>query len=126
MFIVNNRSRPVLYRNDGGNQYGWLRVRVAGPLMGIGARLTVTAAPGGRPQVHEVSAGNNFLSQSELTAHFGLGPGDAPVHRLVVRWQDGSQQTFNDVPRNKLFTLSRGNGLVAVAAQPASESACAK
>ena len=125
MFVVNNRSRPVLYRNDGGNTNGWLRVRVSGPLMGIGARLTLTATPGAPPQVQEINAGSNYLSQNELTAHFGVGPGEAPVHRLAVRWQDGAVQSFSDLPRNRTVALSRERGVAVETAPPTAVSSCA-
>lgn len=86
----------------------------------------MTPAPGARVQVHEISAGSNFLSQDELTAHFGLGPGDAPVHRLTVRWQDGAVEAFSDVARNRLLSLSRDGGIATAGVPSSGESPCTK
>ena len=32
VFVVNHAEAPSLYRNDGGNFYNWLRVRVSEPV----------------------------------------------------------------------------------------------
>ena len=70
----------MLYRNDGGNRNGWLRVRVRGGVtnrQGIGTRVEMRATPRGPVQVREIRGGSHFLGQSETAAHFGLGPGPA-------------------------------------------------
>ncbi|TDJ71634.1 MAG: CRTAC1 family protein [Planctomycetota bacterium] len=103
VFVVNNANTPILYRNDGGNANGWLRVRVRGTISnrdGVGTWITVTPVAGGPSQVRETSAGSNFLGQNEPTEHFGLGRGTDPVARVEIRWQSGRTATFLDVPRN--------------------------
>ena len=110
LFVVNNRDQPILYRNDGGNENGWLNVRVVGTQTGLGARFTLSAGGGAAAQVRDLSAGNNFLGQNQMLVHFGLGAGDAPVANLKVRWPDGTEQTWTDVPRNQTLALSRGGG----------------
>ena len=103
LFVINNAGHPVLYRNDGGNENSWLRVKTVGELSnrdGIGAVVTVEALAGGAKQVREITPGNHFLSQSELTAHFGLGRQSDPVSRVVVQWPSGIDQIFEDVPVN--------------------------
>ncbi|MDJ0848541.1 MAG: CRTAC1 family protein [Myxococcota bacterium] len=102
LFLVNNAGTPRLFRNDGGNANGWLRVDVAGTISnrdGLGARITVQH--GGKTQVREVGTSTHFLGQSERTAHFGLGPGASPVDRIEVYWpRSGQTSTFEGVPRN--------------------------
>lgn len=48
MFVINNNARPILYRNDGGNTKGWLRIEFATAEQSIGARIAATAEPGRR------------------------------------------------------------------------------
>jgi hypothetical protein len=109
LFVVNNASHPRLYRNDGGNANSWLRVKVEGSTSNrdaIGARLELEAVEGGPVQTREIDAGTHFLGQSELTAHFGLGPNAGPVHRLKVEWpKSGRRLVLADVPPNATLLL---------------------
>jgi len=103
LFVVNNAAQPVLYRNDGGNANGWLRVRTKGAVSngdGLGARVVVTAQAGGSTQLREIGVSTHFLGQSELTAHFGLGLGQAKVASVLVSWPSGLVQGFSNVSRN--------------------------
>jgi enediyne biosynthesis protein E4 len=71
---------------------------------GIGARLELESA--GRRQEREVRTGASYLSQSALTAHFGLGA--APrADRLTVRWPDGKVQVFEDLPARRRVAVVR-------------------
>ncbi|MBW2258464.1 MAG: ASPIC/UnbV domain-containing protein, partial [Deltaproteobacteria bacterium] len=100
-----------LYRNDGGNTNDWLRVRLVGRdrnLQGIGALITVHATEGAPPMVHEIKAGGQYLSQSEIVAHFGLGSGGGLVSEVRVRWPEtGEEQVLTDVPRNALLVVEQ-------------------
>jgi len=108
LFIANNGAAPVLYRNDGGNENDWLQVKVIGVESnrdGIGARITVTpdlAAPGER-LVHEVDGGSNFLAQSDLVAHFGLGADAGTIDRVSIRWPSGAESAYFDVAPNRVL-----------------------
>jgi enediyne biosynthesis protein E4 len=108
VFIVNNASTPVLYRNDtrGGD---WLRVRVLtdNGRDAIGAKLRVTIREGVPPLVSHIGLGSRFLSQSEQVAHFGLGAGSQPVAKLVVHWSDtGKEKTLTNLARNQLVVVT--------------------
>ena len=49
LYLANHHGTPVLYRNDGGNDGDWLRVRVKGVASlrhGRGAKVTVTSGNG--------------------------------------------------------------------------------
>ncbi len=104
MFITNCGQQPILYRNDGGNTNNWLRIDTEGTASnrdGIGAFITVTPDLGtpGEVMVREVDGGSNFLSQNEMTAHFGLGTLGS-VDRVMIEWPSGAVQTFNNVNAN--------------------------
>jgi hypothetical protein len=104
LFLTNSGQEPKLYRNDGGNVYGWIRVKTEGRRTnrdGYGARVLVTPRPGERIQIQEIGVSSHYLGQSDLVAHFGLGPGNEPVAEVKIIWPASEQaQVFTDVPRN--------------------------
>ncbi|MDA7529347.1 CRTAC1 family protein [bacterium] len=100
LFIVNNASGPVLYRNDMDNGNHWLRVKPRGRYSnrdGIGSVVTIVSGDGASVQHREISGGSHYLTQSEKVAHFGLGVSADPIQRLKVRWPSGIEQEFLDV-----------------------------
>jgi hypothetical protein len=108
--VVNNVGPPILYRNDGGNEGDWLRIKTVGAVSnrdGIGARITITTdlSQPDDVQYREIFSGNSFLSQSEMTAHFGLGEDALSVDRVVIRWPSGVVQVLSDVAANQVLTV---------------------
>lgn len=106
-------DRGRLWRNDGGNDGDWLRVRVVGTtgmLDGHGAVLRVRATPDGSEQLRVIGASTHFLGQSENIAHFGLGPGPGPaIDRLTVTFPStGETRTYRNVPRRALVVVTEG------------------
>ena len=86
-----------------------VRVRLIGSgknTNAVGAALR--AEIGGVTQTRFVSTGGSYLSQSELTATFGLGPATS-ITRLTVRWPDGSQSEFPNLTAGSLCTIQQGN-----------------
>ena len=84
---MNNGESGRLFRNDGGNDNDWLRVRVIGNRsnrMGLGATVRLQATSGGPTQLREIGSVSHFLGQSEAIAHFGLGPDAGSIHSLEV------------------------------------------
>ncbi len=101
VFVVVNAGAPELYRNEHGNQFGWLRVRATGSTSnrdGIGARVRLWRTEGGPVQLREIGVGGHYNGHGERVAHFGLGPGDDPVAHVEVYWPaSGQTQGFDDV-----------------------------
>lgn len=104
--IANYAAAPIVYRNDGGNQRNWLRVETEGTLSnrdGIGAFIKVTPDTD-QPQslqVWEIRSGDSYLSQSEMTAHFGLGDFTGTIDLVEVEWPaSGILQRYVNVPVN--------------------------
>lgn len=99
-----------LYRNDlTGATMNWLRVWLdtrADPGLasnGIGSRVSVRV--GGQTYYRHILACPHYLTQSELSAHFGLGA--APVvDELRVEWADGTVTTLNNVAINQTMTVA--------------------
>ena len=67
MFIVNNASGPVLYRNDMDNGNHWLRVKLRGRYYnrdGIGSVVTIVSGDDASIQRREIIGGSHYLTQS--------------------------------------------------------------
>ncbi len=108
VFIARHAGRPALFRNDGGNDNGWLRVQLVGEggnSAGIGARVSVVRRDGEPPMVREVRASGQFLGQSEAIAHFGLGSFAGAVHELEVRWPSGEVTRMSELESRQLLTV---------------------
>jgi hypothetical protein len=101
-----------LYRNDlTGAATNWLRVLLdtsAAPGLapnGIGSQVSVRV--GNQTYYRYVLACPHYLTQSELSAHFGLGPATI-VDELRVEWPGGAVTTIENVPVNQTITVSAG------------------
>lgn len=99
-----------LYRNDlSGANTNWLRVWLdtsAAPGLapnGIGSQVSVRV--GNQTYYRHILACPHYLTQSELSAHFGLRA--APVvDELRIEWADGTVTTMNDVAVNQTITVA--------------------
>lgn len=106
--VTNSNTAPRLLRNDGGNQKNWLQVRLIatkGPTDAIGARVSIKT--GDFTQTREVRSGDGYLSQRDLTLHFGISD-YAQVDSVEVRWQSGVRQRIKSVPANQVLSLKEG------------------
>ena len=99
-----------LYRNDLVKpDANWLRVFLdtsAAPGLapnGIGARVSVRV--GDQVYYRHILACPHYLTQSELSAHFGLG-GASMVDELRVEWADGSVTTRANVAINQTISVA--------------------
>ena len=113
LLMTANTGAAVLLRNDGGNRNGALRVRTIGTTSnrdGIGARVDVTVAGGGR-QRQVVKTGSSYCSQSELPLTFGLGSA-AAVTDVRVRWPSGRVDVLGRTAANQTITIQEGKGLI--------------
>ena len=105
IFIANNGESPRLYRNDLGAGSNFLNIKLKGPYPNteaVGARVSLTA--GGMTQMRELRAGNNFVSQDPVVAHFGLGDATL-VERINIRWPDGKRTILENVHPNQLLVI---------------------
>ena len=75
--------------------------------MGSVIRLTI----GSRVLIGRVDGGSNYLSQSELSAHFGLGA-HTVIDELIVEWSNGTQTSLSNVSVNQTITVLAGEGEV--------------
>jgi hypothetical protein len=110
VFISNNNGSARLFRNDTGNQAGFLNVRLIGRppnTQGIGARVYVTSE--GMTQMRELRAGCNYVSQDPSEAHFGLGAATV-VSELRIRWPDGTETVRSDISAGRFLWIPEDPG----------------
>jgi hypothetical protein len=107
--VFNNRGPLLLYRNDlpdPGSSSITLSfdTRFAPGLApdGFGTHVTLATAQGVQTRV--IDGGTNYLAQSELSAHFGLGGADGGD--VTVRYADGTSDTFPRVRAGR-YTIER-------------------
>ncbi|HMN40202.1 MAG TPA: CRTAC1 family protein [Phycisphaerales bacterium] len=112
IIIATNAGPLTLYRNErtgpGANYLRVFLTTLATPSRnlapnGYGAHVVATA--GDAIQHRWICGGSNYLSQSELSAHFGLGTAPT-VSRLRVEWPDGTVTLRSNLPANQTLTIS--------------------
>jgi enediyne biosynthesis protein E4 len=74
--------------------------------LGVGARLSVTAA--GLQQTRELYPQNGFRSQMASRLHFGLGD-VAKVDTLTIRWPSGTLQELKELAADRHIIVEEGS-----------------
>ena len=111
LVVTENGGRARLFRNDNSTGHNWVAFSLAGNghdvnRDAIGAEITVEA--GGRTQRRYLTTARGYLSQSDLTATFGLGQA-ASVERVTVRWpgRAGETRTWENLPAGRRHVLTQ-------------------
>ena len=98
--VVCSGNKPVLLRNEAQKlNRTWLEVRAVGthsPTTGIGAKVVIRTADGGKKWVREIRAGRGTGNQDEPVAHFGLGTDKGPF-KVTVYYPSGMETVRDDV-----------------------------
>ncbi len=123
--VISSCGQPlVLYRNDTASANNWLRLFFStrgtptNAPDGIGARVVVTT--GATSRYAWITAGTNYVSQSELSAHFGVGAASV-IDTLRVEWPNGTFREWTGVAPNRTLLIKSkptdfdDDGLVGVA-----------
>ncbi len=109
--VVNNvHDTPDLFRLDPRNGNHWITLRLVGRVSNrsaIGSRIR--AVTGATSQYEEVRGGGSYASQNDLRVHFGLGPA-VILDRLEVRWPNGLEEQWSNLPVDRLLTITEGTG----------------
>lgn len=112
ILIFNNRQPMLLYRNNVQNP-GGTAITIAIDTRGIegvapdgfGTLITATTHAGGPvTQRRTIDGGSNYLAQSELSAHFGLG--GATYANISITYPDGVTDSFPNVAPGR-YTITR-------------------
>jgi hypothetical protein len=108
--VLNSRAAPTILRNDSPAQGHWLQFCLRGVKANrdaVGSRVKVVA--GDLTLVDEVHSGRGYQSHYGTRLYFGLGP-RLRVDRVEVRWLGGAEEIFENVPVDRLSTLTEGTG----------------
>jgi hypothetical protein len=108
--VANVNDMPDLFRLkiDGPNHWVTLKlVGVQSNRNAIGSRVHITA--GDAQQWDEVRGGGSYLSQNDFRVHFGLGAA-AQIDRVDVRWPNGRDERWENLPADRFHTLREGSG----------------
>jgi hypothetical protein len=95
----------LLVRNDGGNARPGITIDLVGRRsnrFGVGARATVRV--GTKLAFSEVKTGMSYLSQGQLSLHFGLGEG-AAADTVEIRWPSGVLDRLESVRPGRVLIL---------------------
>ncbi len=111
ILVTTNNGPAHLYRNDGGNENSYLRLKLVGQASNrdaIGAEVTVRGPSG--EQWSLVRTGSSYCSQSELPLTFGLAK-DLSVENVAVKWPSGQLRTYRDLEPNHAYLIHEEYGL---------------
>ena len=103
-------AEATLLRNDGGNENNWLGLSLKGEqglASGIGAKITVRTGAKTQVLVNQWTSG--YLSNKDPRVHVGLGDHKI-IEELRIRWPDGLEEVFEQVPVNKYLEFNKGKG----------------
>ena len=110
--LITNVAQPArLLENITAPQGHWLDVQlVQGPganRNAIGASIYATL--GSFTKRRDIICGDSYLAGTPPEAHFGLGPATI-LEELRIRWTDGTESTYENVPIDRLVRISNVSG----------------
>lgn len=114
--VANFRDQPYLYENVSATG-NWLQVELEGTHTNrdaFGAVVRVTAE---NAVFHRYHNGVEFLGQSIVPLHFGLGNSNH-VDEIFVRWPDGQEESILDLAVNQEVKIKQGSGVVTSVGRP--------
>jgi len=104
--VLNSRRESTVIRNESPRAGHWLAVLLRGTRTnrdGVGARVTVVA--GDLTLADEVHSGRGYQGHFGTRLHFGLGSRNR-IDRIEVRWIGGQTDVWEDIPADRLITLT--------------------
>ena len=111
VLMTTNGGRAYLFHNEGVTNHS-VRMKLVGTKSnrdGIGAVITVIS--GGDKQTKMIRSGSSYLSQSELTATFGLGT-KTKSDSIEIQWPSGNTDKLSNANVGQTITVQEGKGIV--------------
>lgn len=112
LVIENLEGAPMILRPEGGARNHWISFELAGVTsnrLALNARVRVTA--GDLVQLDEVRSGGSYISQNELSLHFGLGTHDK-IDAVEITWPSGHQEALKGLAVDRHYAVLEGQGVV--------------
>lgn len=119
MLVANFREAPSLYRNVTAKQ-NWLQVELEGAVSNRNAFGAIVRVTANGKTYHRSNNGVDFLGQSILPLHFGLGNAQV-AEEVVVTWPTGENQIFQNLWVNRTIRIKEGEGIITSVTPPAVE-----
>ena len=116
--LTANGGPARLFRNDGGNANGWVRLDLVGRASNrdaIGAKVTVRA--GGLVRQLQLFTAKGYLSSVEHALTFGLGGQSRPVG-VQIAWPSGKTSEFRDLQAGRVYKVDESTGAAAIEPRP--------
>jgi enediyne biosynthesis protein E4 len=110
VLLTTNNGPAYLYRNDtGGNAIRFRTVGTRSNRDGIGTDVRIWTPQGRRWLT--VKGGSSYLSQSDRSVTFGLGPLRA-IDRAEFTWPSGLKQELGRLEGGRTYVVEEGKGIV--------------
>ncbi len=105
LVLTENGGPARLFRNDGGNQNHWLRLKLVGEKSnrdGIGAKVTLTS--GKMIQRRQLFPAKGYLSSVEPVLTFGLGK-QSTIDTVSILWPSGAKTELSNPECDQLLVI---------------------
>lgn len=112
--LISNQGKTdvaQLFINAATNNNRWLRLKLIGTKSNhsaIGA--SVVAQTQDKIWSRTVTSGGSWAADDSKWVHFGVGEKQW-IEKLTVVWPDGGKEEFSNVPTNKAFSITEGQGI---------------
>ncbi len=110
LLVGNFWSTPNLFENNT-KVDNWLKINLKGTVSNrnaFGANVYISCSD---KKYYRLNDGVDFLGQSILPLHFGLGNNDK-IDSIVVNWPNGEQEILLNVDVNQTVTILENEGIV--------------
>ncbi|MGH7494430.1 MAG: FG-GAP-like repeat-containing protein [bacterium] len=121
LLVSNSKQEPYLYENQTPVQ-NWLKIELEGVESNRTAFGTVVKVTAAGKNYHRQYDGVDFLGQSILPVHFGIGNASM-IDEITIRWPRGRVEKVSNLAANQLVKIREGFGIVTGVAEPPYTSA---
>lgn len=109
--VILNKDGPVhVLRNAVSQRGSWVGLDVCDARGRVARQALVRVEQGGRRWIRQVQPNEGYGSSHDPRLVFGLGRAAEAV-RVVVRWGDGSEETFGPLGAGRYHRLTAGQGV---------------
>jgi len=105
-----NNNDPVEFWVNQGNNNNWFGLIVKPDPGAFVEPVAIEVRTAEKVQRKVSGAQSTFLSQSDPRTLFGLGNNDE-IEELVLRWQDGTKQSFRNIEANRYVVVNKNGQL---------------
>jgi enediyne biosynthesis protein E4 len=110
--VENLKGQPMILRPEGGPRNHWVSFKLEGVKCNrLALNARVRAFAGDLVQLDEVVSGGSYLSQNDLSVHFGLGKHER-MDRVEITWPGGEKEELTNLPADRFYLVREGKGVI--------------